>query len=175
MSFVFADPGSMEDACHICHMSYSFTGQTLKNGFTLLTTLQKNSSSVTLFTVSSFVPSWTCALIVLLSNFFTSSSVQTRILDKTSVFIITTFRLIRIVNVMLEVVYRVPMVIDNGQEKSHKKLTFSINIATNQIYIAIIALLIEMGFLLLISYNYTMMKCVLLWLGIRPMQNFEQH
>ena len=87
---------------------------------------KKNSSSVTLFTVSSFVPSWTCALIVLLSNFFTSSSVQTRILDKTSVFIITTFRLIRIVNVMLEVVYRVPIVIDNGQEKSHKKLTFSI-------------------------------------------------
>ena len=151
----------MEDACHICHMSYSFTGQTLKNGFTSLTTLQKNSSSVTLFTVSSFVPSWTCTLIVL-SNFFTSSSVQTRILDKTSVFIISTFRLIRIVNVMLEVVYRVPIVIDNGQEKSHKKLTFSINIATNQIYIAIIALLIEMGFLLLISYNYTMMKCVLL-------------
>lgn len=63
---------------------------------------------------------------------------------------------------MLEVVYRVPIVIDNGQEKSHKKLTFSINIATNQIYIAIIALLIEIGFLLLISYNYTMMKCVLL-------------
>lgn len=63
---------------------------------------------------------------------------------------------------MLEVVYRVPIVIDNGQEKSHKKLTFSINIAMNQIYIAIIALLIEMGFLLLISYNYTIMKCVLL-------------
>ena len=21
MSFVFADPGSMEDVCHICHMS----------------------------------------------------------------------------------------------------------------------------------------------------------
>lgn len=123
---------------------------------------KKNSSSVTLFTVSSFVPSWTCALIVLLSNFFTSSSVQTRILDKTSVFIITTFRLIRIVNVMLEVVYRVPIVIDNGQEKSHKKLTFSINIATNQTYITIIALLVEMGFLLFISYNYTMMKCVLL-------------
>ena len=56
---------------------------------------------------------------------------------------------------MLEVVYRVPIVIDNGQEKSHKKMTSSINIATNQIYIAIIALLIEMGFLLLISYNYT--------------------
>lgn len=63
---------------------------------------------------------------------------------------------------MLEVVYRVPIVIDNGQEKSHKKLAFSINIATNQTYIAIIPLLIEMGFLLLISYNYTMMKCVLL-------------
>lgn len=63
---------------------------------------------------------------------------------------------------MLEVVYRVPIVIDNGQEKSHKKLTFSINIATNQTYIAIIALLVEMGFLLFISYNYTMMKCVLL-------------
>lgn len=63
---------------------------------------------------------------------------------------------------MLEVVYRVPIVIDNGQEKSHKKLTFSINIATNQTYIEIIALLIVMGFLLLISYNYTMMKCVLL-------------
>lgn len=40
---------------------------------------------------------------------------------------------------MLEVVYKVPIVIDNGQEKSHKKLTFSINIATNQTYIAIIA------------------------------------
>ena len=76
---------------------------------------------------------------------------------------------------MLEVVYRVPIVIDNGQEKSHKKLTFSINMATNQTYIEIIALLIVMGFLLLISYNYTMMKCVFLWLGIRPMQNFEQH
>lgn len=63
---------------------------------------------------------------------------------------------------MLEVVYRVPIVIDNGQEKSHKKLTFSINMATNQTYIEIIALLIVMGFLLLISYNYTMMKCVLL-------------
>lgn len=63
---------------------------------------------------------------------------------------------------MLEVVYRVPIVIDNGQEKSHKKLTFSINIATNQTYITIIALLVEMGFLLFISYNYTMMKCVLL-------------
>lgn len=63
---------------------------------------------------------------------------------------------------MLEVVYRVPIVIDNGQEKSHKKLTFSINIATNQTYIEIIALLIVMGFLLLISYNYTMMKCVFL-------------
>lgn len=63
---------------------------------------------------------------------------------------------------MLEVVYRVPIVIDNGQEESHKKLTFSINIATNQTYITIIALLVEMGFLLFISYNYTMMKCVLL-------------
>lgn len=63
---------------------------------------------------------------------------------------------------MLEVVYRVPIVIDNGQEKSHKKLTFSINMATNQTYIEIIALLIVMGFLLLISYNYTMMKCVFL-------------
>ena len=161
----------------VSHLSHvlQFHRSNAEEWFTSLTTLQKNSSSVTLFTVSSFVPSWTCALIVLLSNFFTSSSVQTGILDKTSVFIITTFRLIRIVNVMLEVVYRVPIVIDNGQEKSHKKLTFSINIATNQIYIAIIALLIEMGFLLLISYNYTMMKCVLLWLGIRPMQNFEQH
>lgn len=63
---------------------------------------------------------------------------------------------------MLEVVYRVPIVIDNGQEKSHKKLTFSINMATNQTYIEIIALLIVMGFLLLISYNYTMMKWVFL-------------
>ena len=63
---------------------------------------------------------------------------------------------------MLEVVYRVPIVIENGQEKSHKKLTFSINIATNQTYIEIIALLIVMGFLLLISHNYTMMKCVFL-------------
>lgn len=63
---------------------------------------------------------------------------------------------------MLEVVYKVPIVIDNGQEKSHKKLTFSINIATNQTYIATIALLVEMGFLLFISYNCTMMKCVLL-------------
>lgn len=72
---------------------------------------------------------------------------------------------------MLEVVYRVPIVIDNGQEKSHKKLTFSINIATNQIYIAIIALLIVMGFLLLISYNYTMMCAPLI--GNTPYAKFR--
>lgn len=43
----------MEDVCHICHMSYSFTGQTLKNGFTSLTTLQKKF--IKCYLVHSFV------------------------------------------------------------------------------------------------------------------------
>ena len=43
----------MEDACHICHMSYSFTGQTLKKWFYITYNITKKF--IKCYLVHSFV------------------------------------------------------------------------------------------------------------------------